>query len=31
VFVAATAWSWRSWRNREREEERISKAERGER
>lgn len=30
VFVAATAWSWRSWRNREREE-RISKAGRGER
>ena len=30
VFVAATAWSWRSWRNREREE-RLSKAERGDR
>ena len=29
VFLIATAWSWRSWRNREREE-RIRKAEQGE-
>jgi hypothetical protein len=29
VFVVATAWSWRTWRNREREE-RIRKTERGE-
>jgi membrane protein YdbS with pleckstrin-like domain len=29
VFIIATAWSWRSWRNREREE-RIRKAEQGE-
>jgi Flp pilus assembly protein TadB len=29
VFFIATAWSWRSWRNREREE-RIRKAEQGE-
>jgi Flp pilus assembly protein TadB len=29
VFLVATAWSWRSWRNREREE-RIRKAEQGE-
>jgi membrane protein implicated in regulation of membrane protease activity len=29
VFLVATAWSWRFWRNREREE-RIRKAEQGE-